>query len=81
MIASAILPCHYCTSIEVESDDGDNNGCDFLIEVWRLDQMFYTFEFEFDILLVEIDHVACAGPHSSEARVILKLELILDNNP
>jgi hypothetical protein len=43
--------------------------------------MFYIFEFEFDILLVEIDHVACGGPHSSEAGIILKLKLILNNNP
>lgn len=65
---------HATTSIEVESYA-------FEIEGWCLAQMFYIFEFEFDILLVEIDHVACGGPHSSEAGIILKLELILDNNP
>ena len=65
---------HATTSIEVESYT-------FEIEGRCLDQMFYTFEFEFDILLVEIDPVACGGPHSSDAGLILKLKLSLNNNP
>ena len=54
---------HATTSIEVESYA-------FEIEGWCLAQMFYIFEFEFDILLVEIDPVACGGPHLSEAGLI-----------
>ena len=69
------------TSIDVESDDGNDNRYAFKLKLDVYPRCFTYLNLKFDILVVEINPKVSCGPHSSEESVILKLKLSMNKNP
>ena len=69
------------TSIDVESDDGNDNRYAFKLKLDVYPRCFTYLNLTFDILVVEINPTVSCGPHSSEESVILKLKLSMNKNP